>query len=104
MCWWLALLWRGSPHSLLQHLEFGTLTLISSPALLAELQQVLSRPKFDAALQRSGLSRDQAVQRVRRLAETHEPARLAHPVCRDPRRRHAPRARARQSRCLHRVG
>jgi putative PIN family toxin of toxin-antitoxin system len=78
------LLWHGPPHALLQHLEAGTLTLISSPALLAELQDVLSRSKFDATLNRAGMTREQALQRIRRLAEVYEPVPLAVPVCRDP--------------------
>lgn len=78
------LLWHGAPHALLLHLEAGGLTLLSSSALLAELHRVLARPKFDAALARCAMSRDEALQRVRRLAEVHEPAPLNEPVCRDP--------------------
>lgn len=78
------LLWHGTPHALLLHLEAGTLSLISSPALLAELERVLARSKFDTALQCAGMTREQALQRIRRLAEVHEPLPLTEPVCRDP--------------------
>jgi putative PIN family toxin of toxin-antitoxin system len=44
------LLWRGAPHELLEQVRNGKLTLISSPALLSELADVISRPKFDAIL------------------------------------------------------
>lgn len=40
-----ALLWRGKPHSLLQAIrQRGDLRLVSIPALLTELADVLSRP------------------------------------------------------------
>ncbi len=57
---------------------------IDTNVLLAELNRVLARPKFDAALARCAMSRDEALQRVRRLAEVHEPSPLNEPVCRDP--------------------
>jgi putative PIN family toxin of toxin-antitoxin system len=47
------LLWHGTPHTLVEHVRNGTLTLISSPALLAELAEVIARPKFDTILIRS---------------------------------------------------
>ena len=42
-----ALLWGGTPHDLMEHVRNGTVTLISSPALLAELARVIDRPKLD---------------------------------------------------------
>jgi len=48
-----ALLWGGTPHALLEQVRNGTVTLISSPALLAELARVLDRPKFDVILLRT---------------------------------------------------
>jgi predicted nucleic acid-binding protein len=35
------ILWRGPPHALLEHVRAGTVGLISSPALLAELADVI---------------------------------------------------------------
>jgi len=79
-----ALLWGGTPHALLEHVRNGTLTLISSPTLLAELARVLDRPKFDVVLLRSNTSRVQTLAEVRLLAEVIDPPPLAQPVCRDP--------------------
>ena len=62
----------------------GSVTFISSPELLAELAEVLARPKFDAVLSRSSASREQMLVQVRMLAEVTDPPPLAHPVCRDP--------------------
>ncbi len=39
------LFWRGRPHALMEQVRGGTLTLISSPALLAELAEVAEPPK-----------------------------------------------------------
>ena len=77
------LFWHGSPHTLLNHVRDGTLTLISSPALLAELAEVIERPKFDAILARSHTSRERSLVEIQALAEvvTHDP--LPIPVCRD---------------------
>jgi len=78
-----ALLWRSTPHALLEHVRNGTLTRISSPALLAELARVIDRPKFDVILLRTNTSRTQALAEVRLLAEVIDPPPLAQPVCRD---------------------
>lgn len=78
------LLWHGKPHALIEYVRNGTLTLISSPALLAELAEVLERAKFDAILIRSNTSRERSLDEVRALAEIITPAPLPKPVCRDP--------------------
>lgn len=78
------LLWRGPPHALLEHVRAGTVSLVSSPALLAELADVLGRSKFDAILTRTNTSRDRSLSEVRGLAEVVDPPPLPQPVCRDP--------------------
>ena len=76
-------LWRGAPHELLEQVRNGKITLICSPALLSELADVISRPKFDAILARSNTSRSHALDEFYRLAEVIEPPPLPQPVCRD---------------------
>jgi putative PIN family toxin of toxin-antitoxin system len=78
-----ALLWGGTPHALLEHVRNGTVTLISSPALLAELARVIERPKFDLIFLRTHTSRPQTLAELRLLAEVIDPPPLAQPVCRD---------------------
>ena len=78
------LLWRGQPHALLEHVRTGTLAMVSSPALLAELADVIGRAKFDAILTRTNTSRERSLAEVRQLAEVIEPPPLPAPVCRDP--------------------
>jgi putative PIN family toxin of toxin-antitoxin system len=79
-----ALLWRGPPHALLEHVRAGTLSMVSSPALLAELADVIGRAKFDAILAKTNTSRERSLAQVRQLAEVIEPPPLPAPVCRDP--------------------
>ena len=58
--------------------------MVSSPALLAELTDVIGRAKFDAILGRAKTTRERALAEVRQLAEVIEPPPLPAPVCRDP--------------------
>ena len=78
------LLWRGPPHALLEQVRAGSLSLVSSPALLAELADVISRAKFDAILTRTSTSRERSLAEVRRLVDVIEPPPLPKRVCRDP--------------------
>jgi uncharacterized protein len=78
------LFWHGTPHALLDRVREGTLIFISSPALLAELAEVIARPKYDAILVRSNTSRERSLVEVRELTEVIAPPPLAQPVCRDP--------------------
>ncbi len=77
-------LWRSTPHALLEQVRSGELTLVISPALLAELADVISRSKFDTILTRSNTSRSRTLDELRRLAEVVESPPLPQPVCRDP--------------------
>jgi putative PIN family toxin of toxin-antitoxin system len=78
------LLWRGAPHALIEHVQAGTLVMVSSPVLLAELAEVISRAKFDDILARSNTSREHSMAEMRQLAEVIVPPPLPQPVCRDP--------------------
>ena len=79
-----ALLWHGPSHALLEQVRNGSIALISSPALLAELTDVIGRAKFDAILTRSNTSRERTLAQERQLAEVIVPPDLPQPVCRDP--------------------
>ena len=77
------LFWRGRPHALMERVRAGRLTLISSPALLAELAEVMNRPKFQVILARSETDPEQTLGELRRLAEIIHPPPLPSPVSRD---------------------
>lgn len=78
------LLWRGTPHRLLEHVRDGTLSLVSSPELLSEPAGIITRPRFSSVLARSGTDHEQMLAEVRLLAEIIEPPPLASPISRDP--------------------
>jgi putative PIN family toxin of toxin-antitoxin system len=78
------LLWRGTPHALMEKVRTGALTLISSPALLAEFAEVMNRPKFEAVLIGSTTDPERMLSELRRLAEIIDPPPLPAPVSRDP--------------------
>lgn len=77
------LLWHGTPHRLVERVRTGALTLVSSPALLAELAEVIGRAKFQAILVRSDTNAEQMLAQVRQLAEIVDPPPLPMPVGRD---------------------
>jgi putative PIN family toxin of toxin-antitoxin system len=68
----------------MEHVRAGTLTLVSSPALIAEFDDVINRRKFQAILARSGVVSNELVEELRKLAELIDPPPLPAPVCRDP--------------------
>ena len=78
-----ALLWRGTPHSLIEQVRAGTLTLISSPSLLTELVEVMNRPKFQPLPVRSDTDPERVRSELRRLAEIIDPPPLPAAVSRD---------------------
>jgi len=78
------LLWHGAPHALLAQVRGAALGLVSSPVLLAELAEVLSRPKFKAVLARANTPCEQVMAELQQLAEVMVPPPLVQPVCRDP--------------------
>ena len=78
------LLWGGALHALIEHVQAGTLAMVSSPILLAELDEVISRAKFGEILARSNTSRERSLAEMRQLAEVIVPPPLPQPVCRDP--------------------
>lgn len=78
------LLWRGPSHKLLEHARDGTVSMLSSPILLAELADVLARSKFRAILTRTRTSSASSLEEIRGLAEVIAPPPLPRPVCRDP--------------------
>ena len=79
-----AFLWGGSPRTILDAARRGTLTLFTSAALIAELEDVLSRAKFAKRIADAGSSVDELLSDYLALAQLVRPT--AHPpsVVRDP--------------------
>ena len=69
---------------MLEQVPAGTLGLVSSPTLLAELALISGRARFDGIVTRSNTSPENALAEVRYLAEIIEPPSLTVPACREP--------------------
>ena len=77
------LIWHGAPHTLLEKVRSGTLMLVTSPALLAELAGVIARPKFRAILARFAIDPGRMLVELRLMAEIVDPPPLPEAVSRD---------------------
>jgi putative PIN family toxin of toxin-antitoxin system len=63
------LLWGGSPRQVLDAARRGDLQLFTSPEMLAELEDVLSRPKFAPRLEAAGVTATELVTGYASLAQ-----------------------------------
>jgi putative PIN family toxin of toxin-antitoxin system len=89
------LFWRGKPHAVVEQVRAGALNLISSPGLLAELAEVMNRPKFEEILARSNTDPQRMLDELQRMAEIIDPPPLPAAVSRDPLGRHGAGSRGR---------
>ena len=78
------LLWRGSPHRVLQAAEGGLIRLFSSVPLLEELEAVLRRDKFSSKLKDRGEDPQTAMARIRGGVFLVSPAKIEPVVIVDP--------------------
>ena len=78
------LLWGGTPGRLIDAAEAGQIDLVSSAALLAELQGVLSREKFARQFAKRGLTVADVFDGYAALAPIVTPAVIAPTITRDP--------------------
>jgi len=78
------IVWRGAPNDLVEFIRIGTVKLVTSPVLLAELVRVIHRTKFRPTLARSNTNLDEVLAELVRHAEIVDSPRLRHPVSRDP--------------------
>ena len=78
------LLWAGSPRRLIDHVRAGRVALCTSLPLVAELAEVIARPRFAGRLQAAGVSPGDLVRGFIQFAEIVSPALLLEPICRDP--------------------
>lgn len=79
-----AVLWGGVPRQLLQNGREKRVSLFTSIRLLAELTDILVRPKFEKKLAAAGLTIEQIVDRYAELAAVVQPAAIAPSVLDDP--------------------
>ena len=80
-----ALLWEGTPYRLFTALRaVDGLEFFTSPALLAELTDVLARPHLSSRLQRINTTAEALVNEITTAFVVLRVAPLAPPICRDP--------------------
>jgi uncharacterized protein len=78
------LLWGGNPGQIMDAGFAGRVNFISSPALLCELTEVLSRRKFAVPLAKRGISADRLMIAYAALVRIVVPAQVIRVVERDP--------------------
>lgn len=78
------LLWHGAPRQVLDLARAGAIELFSSPALLAELADVLDRPKFNQRLTSAAVSAKELVTNFTGLVKIIQPAPIPPVVTADP--------------------
>lgn len=78
-----AFLWGGLPKAVLDAAREGRIRLHTSPALLAELEDVLSRDKFAARIRQAGDSAADMLTAYRALVTVELPTSIP-PTARDP--------------------
>lgn len=78
------LLWGGTPGRLIEAAKVGRVELVSSAPLLAELQGVLSRPKFAQQLAQRGVTVGEVFDGYAALVRLVVPASIAPTIARDP--------------------
>ena len=79
-----ALLWGGTPYRLIQAAVDGTLTLCTSPELMAELRDVLTREHLAARLERQSASIEETMSLYGALAVSVAPESVPRVVPADP--------------------
>ncbi len=77
-------LWRGSPHVLLEYVRDGGVDLVTSQVLFNEFADVIARPKFSAMLQRINSTPAQICHELAQLADIIIAPHLSQTVSRDP--------------------
>lgn len=75
--------WGGPPRQVLDAARSGRVELFTSPTLLAELHEVLQRPKFADRLRQVGVSAEQLVSDYQQLAVTVQDREFSLPFVRD---------------------
>ena len=83
-----AFLWGGIPRQVLDAVQAQHLQLFTSRALIVELEDVLSRPKFADRLAKTRFSPAFLLARYTQLAALIVPADVGAPALRDPEDRH----------------
>ena len=78
------LFWKGAPRQVLDLARSGSITLFTSPELLAELADVIGRKKFAQRMVQAQVTVDELVFGYAALARTIHPAKIKPVILADP--------------------
>jgi uncharacterized protein len=78
------LLWTGLPHDLLSVAETGHLTLVTTPAIIEEVREVLARPKFAARMRTLTTSVDELLESLLGIVQILQEPKVMRVVRADP--------------------
>ena len=78
------LLWTGLPHDLLSVAEAGLLLLVTTPAIIEEVREVLARPKFAARMKALTTSVDELLESLLSIVQLIQEPKVARVVRQDP--------------------
>src|SRR5262249_31566103 len=78
------LLWTGLPHDLLSAAETEQLTLVTTPAIIEEVREVLARPKFAARMRTLTTSVDELMESFLGIVQIIQEPRVVQVVRADP--------------------
>lgn len=82
--WVSAWLWRGIPGTFIRLGRIGEITICTSEALLAELEDILSSAKIQQKIESLNFTKEQLMEGTRELAKIYEISELNIPELRDP--------------------
>lgn len=78
------LLWQGTSRRLIDAAQVGSIQLVTTPALIAELSRVLARTKFAGRMQRAGITAEELLATYAELAQIVAPTNIPPTVPTDP--------------------
>ena len=78
------LLWTGLPHDLLSTAETAHLTLVTTPAIIEEVREVLARPKFATRMRTLTTSVDELLESLLGIVQIMQEPKVVRVVRSDP--------------------
>ena len=78
-----AFFWNGNEAELFRKIEQGNAALFITREILAEIEDVIKRPKFDKVMKNAGLTPDQIMQKIVSLSHLVIAPKITVKVCRD---------------------
>lgn len=82
-----AFLWGGTPGKLISALLARGIPMLTTPAMIGELDATLRKPKFDSRFQAKGITIDELMDGYRQMTQLVIPAEIPDDSVRDPKDR-----------------